>query len=677
MPSLDNEASTPATGSRKRALSFNNSDASKFLKTSHSPIPAGRKLVDHTVAPHFPVATLAATILYSALSHLDHWPSSLAKAYADDIFGPRLWVDEPNCRLLVKNLELCHQSSVPPTMSPEGMAQAALIAEAYKDQLICSPTNQIRRGSLSSTGSCQEQRKRKIGSSGNSSSSGEEDDEVVLSAKEDKTITSRKKSGYPIIQEHLDLEAVRHRYHGANLEAARDRIASSLHERLDVKSKQNSGLLQALPLFVSIPRIRSLIASNLSKWLQSPALAGLARTLFSATVHHMKHEEPPLPDDLLAIDSILAMRLKANQLNAHIENVTAIAKRIPTQTAVRHMYSKLLRDELEAVATPLHGSSESSNFLKMIGAIHAAVPAQISYDAVASTFLMMMANQVETASESKISGSKRNRLVFQLRRILRMFSLEISSSFDGIQLMKSFFEFDVSSDVWSPRHEEDKARLMFQCVTLAVSPYLQGKRNAGLSKNDELKLCESLLSVRKLLLSWFCTGYGPHFSSKLRKQIESKREKEPVGAGPPDFRSILSLSEEEKAPSWLNTLRCLLFIEDPESDLMKQFALPDGAASANEYMKEWETDAEAVRLCCEYGVDITDELVWIILKASKENGGGLEPEMSIELIENLLEPCTKRRKGKVKVEDPTLIWELYNLASYTPSEKITTTEVPR
>ena len=192
-----------------------------------------------------------------------------------------------------------------------------------------------------------------------------------------------------------------------------------------------------------------------------------------------------------------------------------------------------------------------------------------------------------------------------------------------------------------------------------------------------MKLRELLLSVRKLLLSWFCADFGTYYSSKLRKRLDAKRGTESVGAGLPDFRSTFAAAEEETIPSWLNTLRCLLFIEDPESDLMKNFALPDGAASSNEYVKEWETEAEAVKLCCKYGGDVTDDLVWIILQASREDGGGLEPEMSIELIENLLESCTKNREGKMKVGDPTLIWEMYNLAQYTPTKEVSTTEIPR
>jgi len=121
---------------------------------------------------------------------------------------------------------------------------------------------------------------------------------------------------YPIQQRSLNLVRVRQRFFGANLKCAQDSISSSLSERLDVRSKQNSGLLQTLPSFTAVPAVRRMIAENLEKWLQSPALAGLARLLFSSTVKNMKNIDPLLDADRRAIDCILGMRLKANQVSA-------------------------------------------------------------------------------------------------------------------------------------------------------------------------------------------------------------------------------------------------------------------------------------------------------------------------------------------------------------------------
>jgi integrator complex subunit 1 len=714
------------SGGRKRSMSFNTSDttSTKLLKLNHSPIPAVRKVMnvgEHNPAqvqknkPTFSVAVLAATVLYATFQHLDHWPAPLVKAYADDIFGPHLWVDDARCNLLVQNLALVHaeeEDSAGPT-TPKAMIDAARVAEAYRNFVWpdenhslahthrdVSPNNSIRRGSMSSTGSSVVMPPTTSTSSngngletysgdeeegdGSSSSSGEEDELLVVTtesntSKEVKKSKAKKSGGakehktavihptlYPVKQVNLNLLRVRQRFFGANVEFARYLISSSLHERLDLKSKQNSGLLQSLPTFTSIPKVRSLIASNLTKWLQSPALAGLARTLFSATVNNMKNADPPLPDDLSAIDSILAMRLKANQLNAHIENVTAIARRIPTASVARYIYSKLLKEELEVISGR-SGSSELNN-LKMIGAVHRAISSQVSYDAIASTLLMTFVEPLENGNATEDAGRrKRDRLITKLRRVLRSIASEFAPSFNGCQLIDSLFSLDVSSGTWSPRDEEDKARLMFQCITLSVAPYVKEKGDKDLSPGDVSELRQSLMSAKKMLLTWCCTDYGPRCSRRLRKRTGGRKGYDVAGAGVPDFRSALGSSTEEKIPSWLNTMRCLLFVEDANSDLMQHFVAPDGITGEDE--PDWESEAARIRLCCDFGRDINDELFWIIMKSTTPAGGGLEPEMAIQLLENLLECCGKNRKGTLRVKDPMLVWELYNLVQYTPSER--------
>jgi hypothetical protein len=390
---------------RKRAGSFGDvvpeSTASKTLKLVHSP-QVSKRTFSYS-KPQFNVKIVAATILYTAFEHLDHWPVLLVKAYAEDCFGPRSWVDEPACQLLVENLALSHgggggDHATAEDDDEEKAADALMVAEFYRMQETPdapasnqgSPVRQRQRGSMSSISSqislpapppplTARSRATSIGSvdipipkpikavnnsastngeghdsdsgddeeveispkadkkseddGGSSSSSGEEDEEVVVPTKsfdgEDTSksspsskvpsSTSSKKPGqqtltYPVVQENLNLIRIRQRYFGLNLEYAHLAVSSSLSDRLDVKSKQNSGLLQTLPSFTSIPSVRSLITGNLEKWLQSPALSGLARSLFSRTVNMMKKVDPPLPADLEAIDNILSMRLKANQV---------------------------------------------------------------------------------------------------------------------------------------------------------------------------------------------------------------------------------------------------------------------------------------------------------------------------------------------------------------------------
>jgi integrator complex subunit 1 len=332
------------------------------------------------------IHALAAAIFYTAFSHIDHWPAPLIKAYADDCFGARSWVDDEACRLLVDNLALVHASSAvgdDAALKSNGAAEilqseAKTVASAYTGFLSSSVVdidpdllsddsdrNRIhRRGSFSSCGSLVGSRRPSLntaasdvsttkdlessnhevdgnmvvkttaisGSDSDGSSSGDEDvEEVVLASKKESTPKkspsisngtsdresirgSHRLALYPLAQTRLNLLRVRQRFFGENLILAHELISSSLSERLDSRSKQNSGLLQCLPAFVSVPSVRERVAENLEKWLQSPALAGLARTLFSNTVSTMIAADPPLESDLRTIDFILAMRLKANQV---------------------------------------------------------------------------------------------------------------------------------------------------------------------------------------------------------------------------------------------------------------------------------------------------------------------------------------------------------------------------
>jgi integrator complex subunit 1 len=395
---LENETrSFPGNPTRKRTLSISempDSIASKSLKISHSP-QVGKRTFAYG-RPQINVKVLAATILYVSFEHLDHWPVTLIKAYSEDCFGPRSWVDEPACQLLVRNLALSHAAdsdsdSLDPKKETDALAVADffLVKETTLDTTSYSPVRQLQRGSLSSISSHpsvinapvlsrprsmstesfdsvkpNDPKKPKVitatskmssvgtmnaddsdsgeeeevavtpavgkkSDDGDSSSSGEEDEEVVVKAKKSRddesfTMTSpnskttdqppRLKLTYPYTQEYFNFDKVRQRYFGINLDHAHLAISTSLNERLDVKSKQNSGLLQTLPSFTAIPAVRSLITANLEKWLQSPALAGLGRSLFSTTVGMMKNVDPPLPADLEAIDNILGMKLKVNQV---------------------------------------------------------------------------------------------------------------------------------------------------------------------------------------------------------------------------------------------------------------------------------------------------------------------------------------------------------------------------
>jgi hypothetical protein len=307
------------------------------MKLTHSPVPpsgtarAGTKMTSNNDSsggqqqyprPSLNVSILAATILYGALQHIDHWPAPLMKVYADDCFGARKWVDLKECELLVKNLALAHapenegnnNNEVGESVALMVAADADTVAATYRDFVVeegeSIPTikrstsvesSQGRRNSLSSTGSHSighhptgisvpddsiDMEEEKDESDGGESSSGDEDDEVeellvtmngnspnVLASSPRNEHAVEERKLYPVNQRLINVDEIRQRYFGSNRHSAHEMIVKSLSGRLDVKSKQNSGLLFTLPSFMAVPEVRQVATENLERWLQSPAVS--------------------------------------------------------------------------------------------------------------------------------------------------------------------------------------------------------------------------------------------------------------------------------------------------------------------------------------------------------------------------------------------------------------------
>ena len=379
------------TSGRKRAFSStsveDNTSTPKSMKMMKSPMPHGTDCVKTPIlnGPTFPAlgvqggqsaqissssleinfSVLASVIFYSVLRYVDQWPAVFLKLFAEDSFGPRIWVDDDRCQLFVQNLTMALDSS-----SNEASVSAEYFVKNF-DSFLSGDVpmqNEIDGdGSDSDSGDEEYVLEGAIGglpltinktqpalTLDDSSSSGEElsSNELVISTNEarghlqddaeSESTTSQgsddnardgisplpSQSSQGQSQEQIQIQPwwkcekiikdkVCNRYFGVNRDAAFDMIGSALSARLGEKVKQNSSLLSTLPAFTRIPRVRSLAASQLEKWLQSPALSGLARKLFSTTVGRIENVDPPLPEDISAIQSILSMSLKANQVSNH------------------------------------------------------------------------------------------------------------------------------------------------------------------------------------------------------------------------------------------------------------------------------------------------------------------------------------------------------------------------
>ena len=790
---------TPTSGARKRNHSLDLSHIvsdvipNKSMKLSHGQSPhVGKRMINaaasaaasssyHNAKPQMNIRQLAATILYTALEPLDHWPVPLVEAYAEDCFGIRSWVDDPVCKLLVENLSLVHSGDVKEqqeTMSSDNVenkiefeADALMVAEFYQSQksknktvnnvvassLITSPykispkADAKRRGSLCSSASndtgsvipmapsLSRQRSASFGSEsvnsqpkpngssspkkrprispqtkkaksksgdesdsgdeeeialstslskpsedgdGSSSSSGEDEEvlmeersidgseiAVEMSPKQDHGSTASdppppERLTYPVLQRKLKLSKVRQRYFGTNLEYAHLAVSEKLSERLEVKSKQNSGLLQCLPSFISIPNVRRLITANLEKWLQSPALSGLARSLFTITVNNMKNVDPPLEADLDTLDNVLSMRLKANQLNAHVENVTAIAARIPIAPVANHIYGHLLRNILVTM-----NSHESSflDHLSMVHAVHDVLPDALRADGVASSLLGLLMKPPEA-----LSNLTNPQLIRRIRTLIQEISKKFGSSFDAYQVLKAMMSYQVDSEYpWTILDEENKARIMFQCATLLVDlvfvtdrlqPAGKSIKFVGPTEEEVVSLKLKLRKARKLLLGWCCADYAPLCTSTAKQR---QKQDELVGAGPPNYSSILDGIGGDSIPDWLSIIRCVLFMEPAGSSKMHQFLAPDNFAIEGE--PSWTEEAKRISCCCDYGADLDDEMVWLVLRRATKPFNGVPHETALLILEHMFDCCKKDRKPELLLQDSDILWKLYDLVEYIPS----------
>ena len=350
-------------------------------------------------------------------------------------------------------------------------------------------------------------------------------------------------------------------------------------------------------------------------------------------------------------------------MNAHIENISALAKKLPFTSVITHLYSTLTK-QLVALSTFASGTDH----LKMIVAIHRVVPRALSYDAMASVLLVLLANDEVVTSEISSDSIDRYVRIQKLRRLIRVLSAVLGSLFDGSMLLQSLHSYKVNSVTWSCNNEEDKARLMFQCGSLAIGSLIH---DSDLPEGNRQIVTTTIRSIFKQLLTYCCTEYGPYFRCKgPLRMIDYFQD----GFG--------KLKNDNGAATWLVTMRCLLFLEPPESTQMKRFFCCGHDAVDT---SEWEEELPRIKACYQLGGEVHSDLIWILLKSTTFNPG-IDAEMAIRLLENLLLRCCEKQPISLKVNDPKIIWELYNLVVFEPSDhwakdsdrtKIVSDEFPR
>eukprot|EP00804_Cyclotella_cryptica_P023942 CCRYP_010070-RB/>CCRYP_010070-RB protein AED:0.03 eAED:0.03 QI:390/1/1/1/0.8/0.83/6/266/1137 len=621
-------------------------------QTSHSQLPGISTNVVSTSLPESVCnhQVFAATVLYSVLQHMDHWPIELMKVFAEDAFGPRTWVDNEQCQDLVSNLQM----SLCPDASDEAIDAASSViadeAESYFSSLISGsertesspkslPPSRVVISSQKRTPSAKEVRTQSMQTEAMddsaSSSSGEE--EVLESAvREVGTITHPYHDVHSsgILNKLLrrspsSNRRIRSRYLGHNLDLAYEAISDALTDRLSSKAKQNSRLLQALPGFLCIPRIRCLSSRHLEKWLQSPALAGLARHLLAQIARNLANEDPPLPDDVEVIDNVLKMKLKANQFSMHVENIALIATRLPTKAVAKQIFLYCLAGETTnggyVVMDP------SPDHLEILRSVYTIFDSDLAAQSLASAMLALASHSTQYLSRS-----------------MRLVVNALGDRYDGFTFTQSIIKSKTGVSI---NMLNESAQLIFQCAMLV-----------GLGNGLEDKLASKMLTLRKAMLQWCVTELGRTYYDKILKEERSRCNSSydgtgvvVTGPGRAVFDSYLDgssrdeIGQDDTIPEFIKKVRCLLFLNSASSNELAEF-------SGHEFDAE---ESECINFCCRYSYAVDDELLNIVLESPN-----ISPSTAIAIIENLILGCSSAQEN-ISISSG-VIWKVYELSEYVP-----------
>ena len=327
----------------------------------------------------------------------------------------------------------------------------------------------------------------------------------------------------------------------------------------------------------------------------------------------------------------------------------------------------------EVLATIGRGAdAAASDQLKMVGAVYSTLPKGLSSDGIAASLLLLIGSSVESVSTDQ-TQIERRQLIKRLNHVLQLIAQKLGAAFDVCKLLESLLSYNVKDASWTVQDEEDRARLVFQCIMLLVppspkeatrNPTKNNRKGTALPELDIDALKSKLTTARKLVLTWFCTDYGPQFAGR-----ESKSTDPEVGAGTPDYNSALGgITDKRKHPGWLRTARCLLFMENGDSPQMQRFVR--GSSGLDDSDSTWNDEKYRIDRCCEYGCDFDDEMMGTILKSASLEDGGISSEMALTLLEHLFECCSIHHAGSLKINDMMLAWELYSLVIYEPPETV-------
>jgi hypothetical protein len=328
--------------------------------------------------------------------------------------------------------------------------------------------------------------------------------------------------------------------------------------------------------------------------------------------------------------------------------------------------------------------------MQMFVAVYTSLHASLASRALASTILALASDIPDAVISSDIddglrTSSTRGNHTEKIRRLLRRLADALGPTYDGFLLVKALLCNEMESVQIVDMFE--KARIVFECMTLIAPPppdlesTHRNRKGPTVSSGNALVdingdsisleklsvLRKTLLATRKVVAAWCCSAFSRLFEDRSASSLNERitlladHDEQSVGAGTPVFNSILdgTTTPEECDVEWsvLSMMRCLLFLVDPDSSEVATFL----CSSFSDRCRS------RIRHLNEYGTDIDDELLIIILDSAGLPSSGISPKFGLCLVENLFSSCQLGRKSSIKVFDYKLIWKLYSLVEYVPS----------
>ena len=158
--------------------------------------------------------------------------------------------------------------------------------------------------------------------------------------------------------------------------------------------------------------------------------------------------------------------------------------------------------------------STLSDHMSMIYAVHDVLPGHLCANGIAAALLNLL-----TEPPIPLRDLSQSQLVQRIRKLIQAIAKKFGSSFDPYLVLNAMLSCQVDPEyLWTIRDEENKARLMFQCVTLLINPASMARRIqpagksvkiVGPSENDVAEVKAKLVKARKLLIRWCCADYAP------------------------------------------------------------------------------------------------------------------------------------------------------------------------